>query len=147
MERTCIIREWTIFTIFSQGHVINNMDQIYVVYLSKYIPLFSSTKPVFTFEHPNFTNSSNERSATVEFDIDRKADLMGFGGYFDLQLYKNVMLSIEPSTHTPGMVSWFPAVIPLRDQLRVGENDKIRLKIDRKEDAGGVWYEWHVEQQ
>lgn len=73
--------------------------------------------------------------------------LMGFGGYFDLQLYKNVWLSIEPATHTPGMVSWFPAVIPLRDQLRVDDGDKIRLNIERKVDATGVWYEWHVVQQ
>lgn len=72
---------------------------------------------------------------------------MGFAGYFDLQLYKTVMLSIEPSTHTPGMVSWFPAVIPLRDQLRVGEGDRISLKIDRKVDNTGVWYEWHVEKK
>ncbi|CAI2348907.1 unnamed protein product [Caenorhabditis sp. 36 PRJEB53466] len=132
---------------YPQGHVINNMDQIYVVYLNKFIPLAESTKPVFTFEHPNFLNASNERTACVEFDVDRNADLMGFGGYFDLQLYNNVMLSIEPSTHTRGMVSWFPAVIPLRDQLRVGEGDKIRMKMDRKVDATGVWYEWHVEVQ
>lgn len=132
---------------YPQGHVRNNMDQIYVVYLSKYIPLAETTKPVFTFEHPNFMNSSNERSDSIEFVMDRNADLMGFAGYFDLQLYKTVMLSIEPSTHTPGMVSWFPAVIPLRDQLRVGEGDRISLKIDRKVDNTGVWYEWHVEKK
>ena len=70
---------------------------------------------------------------------------MGFGGYFDLPLYKTVILSTEPSTQTAGMLSSFPAVIPLRDQLRVAEGDTIRLKIDRKNDEGGVWYEWRVE--
>ncbi|KAF1760217.1 hypothetical protein GCK72_008463 [Caenorhabditis remanei] len=130
---------------FPQGNVVSNMDQIYVVYLSKYIPLAESTKPVFSFEHPNFLKKSNERSEIIEFVMDRNADLMGFGGYFDLQLYKTVMLSIEPSTQTAGMLSWFPAVIPLRDQLRVAEGDTIRLKIDRKIDEGGVWYEWRVE--
>ncbi|CAL2037605.1 unnamed protein product [Caenorhabditis brenneri] len=130
---------------YPQGHVRNNMDQIYVVFLSKYIALADKTKPVFTFDHPNFQNSTNERSNCIEFKMDRNADVMGFAGYFDLQLYKNIMLSIEPSTHTSGMMSWFPAVIPLRHQLRVANGDKIRLKIERKVDAKGVWYEWCVE--
>lgn len=51
------------------------MDQIYVVYLNKYIPLADATKPVFTFEHPNFESKTNERSNSVEFAIDRKADV------------------------------------------------------------------------
>lgn len=32
--------------------------------------------------------------------------LVGFAGYFDATLYKDVHLGIEPSTATPNMFSW-----------------------------------------
>lgn len=32
--------------------------------------------------------------------------LVGFAGYFDAVLYKDVHLGIEPSTATPNMFSW-----------------------------------------
>lgn len=40
--------------------------------------------------------------------------LHGFSGYFDAVLYKNVTLSIEPSTHSAGMFSWFPIFFPIK---------------------------------
>ena len=52
---------------------------------------------------------------------------MGFAGYFTLTLYKDIMLSIEPKSHTPNMYSWFPAVIPLRKMERVHPGDKVGL--------------------
>lgn len=33
--------------------------------------------------------------------------LIGFAGYFDAVLYKDVHLGIEPSTATPNMFSWY----------------------------------------
>ncbi|UMM25701.1 hypothetical protein L5515_005413 [Caenorhabditis briggsae] len=131
--------------LYPQGDIINNMDQIYVVFLSKYISLSRQTKEMFTFQHPNFQHSTNERSAFIEFPIDRNTDIMGFAGYFDLHLYKNVILSTVPETHTPGMMSWFPALIPLREQLRADDGDTVALKINRKVDQGGVWYEWSAQ--
>ncbi|CAD6190319.1 unnamed protein product [Caenorhabditis auriculariae] len=131
---------------YPQGSDVSNLDQIYVVYLRQFCPL-ALPKEVFSFEHPNFENVSNDRKALIEFDIDRPADIMGFAGYFDMVLYKDVMLSILPSTYSKGMISWFPAVIPLRDLLRVSNGDKIRFLIERKSDEHGVWYEWCVERQ
>jgi protein arginine N-methyltransferase 5 len=32
---------------------------------------------------------------------------IGFAGYFDAVLYKDVHLGIEPSTATPNMFSWY----------------------------------------
>lgn len=33
--------------------------------------------------------------------------ILGFAGYFDATLYKDVHLGIEPSTATPNMFSWY----------------------------------------
>ncbi|KIH56692.1 hypothetical protein ANCDUO_13127 [Ancylostoma duodenale] len=107
---------------YPQGEHYANMDQIYVAYLRQYCVL-AEPKAVFTFCHPNFANDSNERSAEVEFVIDRPADLMGFAGYFHMNLYKDITLSIVPSTYSEGMISWFPALIPLRELYRVQPGD------------------------
>lgn len=37
--------------------------------------------------------------------------LIGFAGYFDAMLYKDVHLGIEPSTATPNMFSWYDTKI------------------------------------
>ncbi|KIH64111.1 Skb1 methyltransferase [Ancylostoma duodenale] len=111
-----------------QGEHYANMDQIYVAYLRQYCVL-AEPKAVFTFCHPNFANDSNERSAEVEFVIDRPADLMGFAGYFHMNLYKDITLSIVPSTYSEGMISWFPALIPLRELYRVQPGDAVSLLL------------------
>ncbi|KAK6743909.1 hypothetical protein RB195_010917 [Necator americanus] len=129
--------------IYPQGEYAANMDQIYVAYLRQYCAL-AEPKAVFTFSHPNFADESNERSAAVAFAIDRPADLMGFAGYFHMNLYKDVTLSIVPSTYSEGMISWFPALIPLRELYRVQPGERVALNIDRRVDDGGVWYEWFL---
>ena len=40
--------------------------------------------------------------------------LDGFIGFFEATLYKDVVLSTLPSTHTPEMYSWFPYFFPLK---------------------------------
>ena len=37
------------------------------------------------------------------FTVDMDSELHGFGGYFECTLYKDVMISITPQTHSPGM--------------------------------------------
>uniref|UniRef100_A0A7I4YC01 Protein arginine N-methyltransferase n=1 Tax=Haemonchus contortus TaxID=6289 RepID=A0A7I4YC01_HAECO len=128
---------------YPQGEHVANMDQIYVAFLRQYCAL-ADPKPVFTFVHPNFENKSNERSASISFEMDRPADLMGFAGYFHMNLYKDITLSIEPSTFSDGMISWFPALIPLRELYRVLPTEKVALYIERKVDDSGVWYEWFI---
>lgn len=54
---------------------------------------------------------------------------MGFAGYFRMTLYKDVELSIEPSSHSPGMISWFPALIPLRKMHRLESGDQVYLLL------------------
>lgn len=57
--------------------------------------------------------TDNRREATVTWDVTEDNMVHGFGGYFDCALYGGEMLSILPSTHSPGMISWFPIFIPI----------------------------------
>lgn len=56
----------------------------------------------------------------------------GFAGYFESTLYRDVSLSILPSTHTPGMFSWFPLFIPLKTPLRVHRGQTISANFWRQ---------------
>ncbi len=55
----------------------------------------------------------------------------GLCGYFESTLYKDVMLSIVPATHTKGMFSWFPLFIPLSSPVQVREGETISVSIWR----------------
>lgn len=83
---------------------------------------------------------------------------MGFAGYFDVTLYNDVFLrwgnlfhlsvfSIVPGNHSKAMISWFPALIPLRQMLRLRPGTKYEFHISRKSDDNGVWYSWNIEYQ
>lgn len=64
--------------------------------------------------HPNWDeNKSNERHKTLKFISPQNCLLTGFLGFFETVLYKDIMLSINPQTHSTNMVSWFPIVFPL----------------------------------
>lgn len=85
---------------------------------------------MFTFEHPSkaiknhegqdltdfrgLPLTDNRRCATLTWDVKQDNVMHGFGGYFDCTLYENEMISIVPSTHSPGMISWFPVFIPIK---------------------------------
>uniref|UniRef100_A0A1I8AVN4 Protein arginine N-methyltransferase n=1 Tax=Steinernema glaseri TaxID=37863 RepID=A0A1I8AVN4_9BILA len=118
-------------------------DQVYVACMRSYTPL-AALKKIFAFEHPNIQGKSNDREVTVSYTMDRDCEVMGFAGFFDVVLYKNVFLSITPTEQTEGLISWFPALIPLRKLQRLRDGDKIDFHISRKSDDEGVWYEWHI---
>lgn len=112
----------------------------------------SGPKPLWTFEHPNkavpkdenpSNNLHNVRYAQVNFKNDGQDTVMhGIAGYFEAVLYKNVMISIHPETHSPDMFSWFPIFFPLRTPLQVPKGATITLDFWRATDAKKVWYEW-----
>jgi len=56
----------------------------------------------------------NTRYKCLSFSISQNCVLHGFSGYFDTVLYKNIVLSIVPETHSRGMFSWFPIFFPIR---------------------------------
>ena len=115
----------------------------YVVKLHDFFE-FSKPKPVFTFTHPSPTPFNNDRCITLQFEAPTSALMHGFSGYFDCCLYKEVHISIEPSTHTTDMVSWFPIWFPLRNPITVKKGDVITVHMWRYSGGGKVWYEWSV---
>lgn len=56
----------------------------------------------------------NSRYEVLKFNVKIDSVLHGFTGYFDTILYKDIRLSIEPFSHSKGMVSWFPIFFPIR---------------------------------
>ncbi|VDM93259.1 unnamed protein product, partial [Litomosoides sigmodontis] len=124
----------------------SQFDEIYVVCMRSVCEL-ARPKAVFNFEHPNFERKSNARNASIQFTIDMQSELMGFAGYFTARLYGNCQLSIVPETHTKGLVSWFPALIPLRHLYCLQKGTEVIFHVERKIDMQGVWYEWFCEFQ
>ncbi|GFO27083.1 protein arginine N-methyltransferase 5 [Plakobranchus ocellatus] len=92
--------------------------------------ILDKPKPVFTFSHPNRDEViDNCRYETLEFTSSEAAVVHGFAGYFDTQLYKDVMLSIVPDTHSPGMFSWFPIYFPIRTPIKLESGASVCLEI------------------
>ncbi|KAI8911591.1 PRMT5 arginine-N-methyltransferase-domain-containing protein [Gorgonomyces haynaldii] len=114
----------------------------------------SKTKPIWKFEHPNnepmmplghpHFNTHNTRYSSVLFDIEHDSLLHGIAGYFESTLYKNIIISIHPPTHSPGMFSWFPIFFPLRKPIHVFAGSQLQVNFWRCTDARKVWYEWNV---
>lgn len=69
---------------------------------------------LFEFVHPNpSTPIDNSRYKILKFPVELDCVVHGIAGYFEAILYKDIFLSINPSTHTMGMFSWFPMYFPL----------------------------------
>ncbi|KAF9097028.1 hypothetical protein BGX23_009946 [Mortierella sp. AD031] len=130
-----------------------HFETSYVV-MFKAISLLAQPKPIWTFEHPNWidiprnqdplSNHHNIRSGSIEFTSETSGMIHGVAGYFESVLYKDVMLSINPATHSPGMFSWFPIYFPVKTPLYVPTGAKVVLDFWRLTDVRKVWYEWRV---
>ncbi|KPI93226.1 Protein arginine N-methyltransferase 5 [Papilio xuthus] len=137
-----------------------NLETLWVVYMQNKHDI-AGTKPVFNFKHPakgtkdhegdeltdyrGLPLTDNRRSATVSWDVEQDNVMHGFGGYFDCSLYGGEMISIVPSTHSPGMISWFPVFIPIKTPLRVHKGETITATFWRCVNSRRIWYEWIVE--
>nr|CAD2199579.1 unnamed protein product [Meloidogyne enterolobii] len=119
-------------------------DNLYVVCLGQFCYL-DKTKHCFEFLHPNLTNSSNFREASLTFKIPKNSELMGFAAHFEVVLYKNIILSTHPERHTENLFSWFPGLFPLRKLFYCPNECNIVFNIKRKFDKEKVWYEWFIE--
>lgn len=135
-------------------------ETAYVVKLHNH-KMMAPAKPVFTFVHPNPEapvgtavaatptpgtapggKPDNTRYTSMVFTSDVDGTLHGFGGYFIAKLYKDIDISIEPETHSPGMFSWFPLYIPLRHPQVVAKGATVAVHMWRCVGGGRVWYEW-----
>jgi len=116
----------------------------YVVHFQNRYEL-APPQPLFTFTHPNLDKIiDNSRYSELKFETCGNSVLHGFGGYFECTLYKNIMISILPATHNPGMFSWFPIFFPLREPIQVKKDEQISLHFWRLVSKKSVWYEWAV---
>eukprot|EP00111_Clytia_hemisphaerica_P007903 TCONS_00022950-protein len=115
----------------------------YVVRLQN-VTYLDTPKPVFTFNHPNFKDDpiDNERYIKLEFQSKESTMIHGVAGFFDMVLYKDVVLSIVPETASPGMFSWFPAYFPIKKPIYCPKGGTITLHFWRKVSKTKVWYEW-----
>ena len=117
---------------------------IHIYFLQNRFEL-ASPQALFTFEHPNKAKViDNTRYSELSFNITEDSVLHGFGGYFECYLYKDIMISILPSSHSPGMFSWFPIFFPLKDPVQLKVADTLRLHFWRNVTRQHVWYEWAV---
>lgn len=137
-----------------------NLETLWVVYMQNKHDI-AETKVLFTFDHPakgakdhegqemtdyrGLPLTDNRREAVVNWTVERDSVMHGFGGYFDCSLYAKEMISIVPSTHSPGMISWFPVFIPIKTPLRVHKGETITARFWRCVNSRRVWYEWVVE--
>ncbi|KAF9116999.1 hypothetical protein BGX27_007053 [Mortierella sp. AM989] len=132
---------------------LKHYETSYVVML-KAVSLLAQPKPIWVFEHPNkkdiqlnqnpLSNHHNIRSGSIEFTSKTSGMIHGVAGYFESVLYKDVLLSINPETHSPGMFSWFPIYFPIQTPLYIPAGGQIVLDFWRLTDARKVWYEWQV---
>lgn len=121
-----------------------NAEQLYVVNMRN-MYIIADAKPLFTFEHPRSDlDKNNDRYATLIFDIKQDCVLHGFAGYFNAVLYKDIIISIEPSTFSTGMFSWYPAYIPIKTSVVLRKDEQLKVHFWRLSDASKVWYEWSV---
>ncbi|UYV74345.1 PRMT5 [Cordylochernes scorpioides] len=144
-------------------HPMSNFEMPYVVRLHNHTQL-CEPQALFTFHHPNrgrYTTTQtvsyltdgtccpepvidNNRYKSAQFTASFKCTIHGFAGYFDTQLYKDVQLSILPSTHSPGMFSWFPIFFPLREPVYVRQGEVVTANFWRLATHRKVWYEWNI---
>ena len=138
-------------------HPLANFETPYVVHFQNRFEL-AAPQPLFTFNHPNWDKIIDNtrydqkytflqkqeifRYAELSFTAVADSVLHGFGGYFECKLYKEIMISILPATHSPGMFSWFPILFPLREPVQLKADDEIVLHFWRNVSAKHVWYEW-----
>ncbi|UYV74344.1 PRMT5 [Cordylochernes scorpioides] len=125
-------------------HPMSNFEMPYVVRLHNHTQL-CEPQALFTFHHPNREPViDNNRYKSAQFTASFKCTIHGFAGYFDTQLYKDVQLSILPSTHSPGMFSWFPIFFPLREPVYVRQGEVVTANFWRLATHRKVWYEWNI---
>lgn len=126
------------------GESLREMETAYVVKIHRG-KLVSATQPVFTFTHPNWaTVIDNSRYTKLQFHLAETNVVHALAGYFETVLYKDVKLSINPSTASEGMFSWFPIVFPITNPVYVEGGKTLTVHMWRRVSSQSVWYEWCI---
>mmetsp|Transcript_47673 Transcript_47673/g.123066 ORF Transcript_47673/g.123066 Transcript_47673/m.123066 type:complete len:616 (-) Transcript_47673:65-1912(-) len=125
----------------------NDLAHFETAYVVKFHQAFYPSKDIhecFTFTHPNWELSSNDRYAEIDFTAEVDALVHGFAGYFHCDLYEGLDVSINPDTYSEGMFSWFPIYFPLRTPVLIRAGQKLKSHWWRCSNEKKVWYEWTV---
>lgn len=69
---------------------------------------------------------------------------MGFAGYFDANLYKDVVISILPNK-TINIKSWFPVFFPLKTPFQTDSTASFTVTLTRNYDNDKLYYNWFIE--
>nr|CAG4638995.1 EOG090X028A [Daphnia magna] len=141
--RSCRERDKPYYTSFEMSYVVHFRNRTEL----------AEPQALFTFTHPNrgkrfFSKVQKSRYEVRNFPIKCDSVLHGFAGYFETVLYKDVMLSINPATHSPGMFSWFPVLFPVQNPINLKKasyiGDNLEIHFWRCVNRTHVWYEWCV---
>uniref|UniRef100_A0A1A9ZYR9 Protein arginine N-methyltransferase n=1 Tax=Glossina pallidipes TaxID=7398 RepID=A0A1A9ZYR9_GLOPL len=130
------------FTRDKQATYLTHAESGYVVLL-KNIYNIGVPQSLFEFAHPNRDAIiDNSRYKILNFPVETDCILTGIAGYFESALYSDIIISINPSTHTPGLVSWFPMYFPFTEPVEVIKGQIITIHFWRCVSKKKVWYEW-----
>ncbi|XP_059471345.1 protein arginine N-methyltransferase 5 [Neocloeon triangulifer] len=125
-------------------HPLAHFETPYVVNLQNIYNL-APIQPLFTFDHPNKDKViDNRRWKKLHFEITKNCVVHGFAGFFSCVLYKDVIMSIAPHNHSPGMFSWFPIYFPIKEPVHIRNGDKLEVHFWRMCNDKKVWYEWCI---
>lgn len=121
----------------------------------------AAVQPCWRFEHGPIENSGlvcarsglpasnghNVRTTINTFHVPHTSVCHGLSGYFQAQLYDDVVLSTYPDERvsSPDMVSWFPMFFPFRTPLYLPAGSELEVHMWRLTDEHRVWYEWSAE--
>uniref|UniRef100_A0A1A9UP09 Protein arginine N-methyltransferase n=1 Tax=Glossina austeni TaxID=7395 RepID=A0A1A9UP09_GLOAU len=132
------------FTRDKQATYLTHAESGYVVLL-KNIYNIGVPQSLFEFVHPNRDAIiDNSRYKILNFPVETDCILTGIAGYFESTLYSDIMLSINPSTHTHGLLSWFPMYFPFTKPVEVIKGQIIKIHFWRCVSKKKVWYEWSL---
>lgn len=116
----------------------------YVVHFQNRFEI-AKPQPLFTFVHPiRDAPIKYDRYGVLNFKVDDDCVLNGFAGYFECVLYRDVVISTNPDTHSKGMFSWFPLFFPLRYPVQCSRGSEVELHFWRINNSKTVWYEWTI---
>ncbi|KAJ1338961.1 hypothetical protein BSLG_006100 [Batrachochytrium salamandrivorans] len=142
--------------LFTEAASFNDEEHMETPYVVKFRSVYEIAEPIPLWKfchptpcdmrptgHPQF-NTHNTRYGHALFDVSQDTVMHGVAGYFESTLYKDVMISIHPKTHSEGMFSWFPLFFPIKVPVFLPKGSSVELHFWRLTDTRKVWYEWSV---
>ena len=106
---------------------------------------FHPSSPLTLFAFSADSGPTRSMSETLTWSP-QEADylLHGFAGYFHADLYGGVTMSTNPPTRTEGMVSWFPAFLPLRNPTLVHAGKSVSVHVYRETSMHRMFIQWSL---